>query len=69
MGITDITIYDLEERNSIFYKDKIALVEGNRRINYLELKRMVDSLSAGLIKKECVNPGYRISVLALNGIE
>ncbi len=57
------------ERSAFLYPNNIALVQDSRRISYSELKKMVDSLSAGLVTKEGVNPGDRIGVLSLNSIE
>ena len=69
MSLHDLTLYNMLERSVFLYPNNTALVENNRRISYSELKKMVDSLSAGLVTKEGVNPGDRIGVLSVNSIE
>lgn len=69
MSVGDLTLYTMVERTVLFHGEKTALVEDDRRITYAQLKKMVDSLSIGLIETEGVHAGDRIGVLAANSVE
>ena len=69
MSVSDLTLYNMVERSAIVHGEKTALVEDETRVTYSQLKKMVDSVAAGLIESEGVNPGDRIAVLAVNSVE
>ncbi|MCK5220869.1 MAG: acyl--CoA ligase, partial [Candidatus Aminicenantes bacterium] len=54
--------------SSIKFPDKIALIEGEMEISYLELNRRIDSARQALMKHD-VKPGMKVGIISENSIQ
>jgi acyl-CoA synthetase (AMP-forming)/AMP-acid ligase II len=65
MSLRSFTIYDIFQRNADLFATDTALVCGDRRIDFGELRVRADRLAAGLAA-EGVQKGDRVAILGLN---
>lgn len=65
MSLRSFTIYDIFQRNADLFASDTALVCGDRRIGFAELRARADRLAAGLAA-EGVQKGDRVAILGLN---
>jgi acyl-CoA synthetase (AMP-forming)/AMP-acid ligase II len=65
MRLRSFTIYDIFQRNADLFATDTALVCGDRRIGFAELRARADRLAAGLAA-EGVQKGDRVAILGLN---
>jgi long-chain acyl-CoA synthetase len=70
MGLHDYTFYDLINRNSVCFNDKLAWyeVDDQRLVTFSECKGQVDQLACGL-QKAGIKKGDRIGVFGKNSLE
>lgn len=70
MGLYDFTFYDLINQNAVSFKQKDAWfeVDDGRALTFLEYKKKVDQLAAG-IRKSGIKKGDRIGVVGKNSLE
>jgi len=70
MGLYDFTFYDLINQNAVSFKQKDAWfeVDDGRALTFLEYKKKVDQLAAG-IQKVGIKKGDRIGVVGKNSLE
>ncbi len=61
------TVYDMIARGASVYGDAPAVIKGDRRLSFRELKHRVDTLAAGLAVLG-IGKGERICVLAQNDV-
>lgn len=67
MGIYDLTIYSIIERNARIHGDRIGWISGNEKITHLQYFKTVNCVSNGLLKAG-IEKGDRIGVLAQNSM-
>src|SRR5258708_39451769 len=60
-----LTPLDFLARSAFVYRDKIAVVDGERRFAYSEFNRRIHRLASALIRIG-IEPGDRVAVLAPN---
>src|SRR2546426_400288 len=60
-----LTPLDFLARSAFVYRDKIAVVDGERRFTYSELNQRIHRLASAL-SRVGVEPGDRVAVLAPN---
>lgn len=65
MSLRSFSIYDVFQRNADLFATDTALVCGQRRISFAELRARVDRLAGGLAA-EGVGKGDRVAILGLN---
>jgi len=65
MGLTDFSVYDIFCRNARLYGADTAVVCGEQRTSFADLKANVDRLAAGLAGRG-ISKGDRIALLAYN---
>jgi long-chain acyl-CoA synthetase len=70
MGLYDFTFYDLINRNSLSFNDKLAWyeVDDERTLTFTEYKKKVDRLASGL-HKAGIQKGDRVGILGKNSLE
>jgi len=65
MNAESFNLYDLLERNARIYRDRNALIQGDRIRSHGELLERVNALAAGLEDLQ-LEPGARVCILAQN---
>jgi acyl-CoA synthetase (AMP-forming)/AMP-acid ligase II len=65
MSVHAFTVYDMIARGASVYGDAPAVIQDDRRLSFVEFKRRVDDLAAGLAALS-IGKGERICVLAQN---
>lgn len=68
MGIHDVSMYSVINRNARFFKDRVALISGSDKISYRQFLLTVDGLAAGLHSLG-LRKGDRIAVLGKNSVQ
>src|SRR5437899_1298675 len=63
----ELTPLDFLARSAFVYRDKIAVVDGDRRITYCEFNERIHRL-ASAIRRIGIEPGDRVAVLAPNTV-
>src|SRR5437773_5857207 len=64
---TALTPLDFLARSAFVYRDKIAVVDGERRFTYAEFNQRIHRLASALARVG-IEPGDRVAVLAPNTI-
>ncbi len=68
MGLRDYSLYNVIQRNAIWFKDENCLVLNDNKITHGEFKDKVDKIASAL-KARGVTKGDRLAVLAQNCLE
>ena len=68
MGLHDFTIYSVIQRNANIHGNRMALICGDQRITFQQVRERVDRVACGLLKAG-VQKGHRIGVVAENSLE
>jgi long-chain acyl-CoA synthetase len=67
LGVYDLTLYNIIERNASIHAERIGWVSDSEKITHLQFAKTVNRVANGLLK-EGVEKGDRISVLAQNSM-
>src|SRR4030042_2001190 len=64
----DFTVYEAARRNAQVFPDRMAIVDGEKRLTFKQLLDLVNRLAVGL-RKEGIKRGDRIGILSKNNLE
>ncbi len=64
----DFTLYDVARRNAQVFPDRLAFVDGDKRLTFKQFLELVNRLAVGL-RKEGIKRGERIGILSRNNAE
>jgi acyl-CoA synthetase (AMP-forming)/AMP-acid ligase II len=68
MGLRDLTLFDIVERNARLYPGRLAFACDGARITHADYSARVERLAAGLARAG-VEPGDRIAIVSQNNLE
>ena len=68
MGLCDFTVYSVIQRNAEIHRNRVALICGDERVTFQQLREQVDRVACGLVNAG-VEQGDRIGVVAENSLE
>ena len=68
MGLRDYSLYNVIQRNAIWFRDENCLVLGDKKLTHGEFKDKVDKIASAL-RSRGVTKGDRLAILAQNCLE
>lgn len=68
MGLRDYSLYNIIQRNAIWFRDENCLILGDKKLTHGEFKDKVDKIACAL-KSRGLTKGDRLAILAQNCLE